>query len=906
MGNPLAATVLDDNTLTVVQPTITGIIPDTGIPGDFITSNNGLFSLKGTDQAFGTVEIFLDSGSGFVSQGTAGAGSGAGNWSFALVLADGIYTVQVKDVGTGGLSATQSLTIDTAAPAAPVVALTQDTGSSPTDKITYVGTLSVITEPAATVEYSINGGGTWSPELYAGRGANSVQVRQRDQAGNASPGTTFSFTLDTVDPTVVASRTGQPYADAHSGWNNTDVTVSFVASDVGGSGVTNPADEVFNTDGSFTSTAKTVTDVAGNTSAASNTFAIKIDKTAPTVTASRTGQPYADAHSGWNNTDVTVSFVAGDVGGSGGVSNPADEVFSTDGSFTSTAKTVTDVAGNTSAASNTFAIKIDKTAPTVVASRTGQAYADAHSGWNNTDVTVSFVASDAGSGVTNPTDSVFSTDGTFTSAAKMVTDMAGNTSAPSNTFVVKIDKTVPTVTASRTGQPYADAHSGWNNTDVTVSFVASDAGSGVSNPADEVFSTDGSFTSTAKTVTDVAGNTSAASNTFAIKIDKTVPTVTASRTGQPYADAHSGWNNTDVTVSFVASDAGSGVSNPADEVFSTDGSFTSTAKTVTDVAGNTSAASNTFAIKIDKTVPTVTASRTGQPYADAHSGWNNTDVTVSFVASDAGSGVSNPADEVFSTDGSFTSTATTVTDVAGNTSAASNTFAIKIDKTAPTVTASRTGQPYADAHSGWNNTDVTVSFVASDAGSGVSNPADEVFSTDGSFTSTATTVTDVAGNTSAASNTFEIKIDKTVPTVTASRTGQPYADAHSGWNNTDVTVSFVASDAGSGVSNPADEVFSTDGSFTSTATTVTDVAGNTSAASNTFEIKIDKTAPTLAFGAPSGTLGTNGWYISDVLDPLHHGGQPFRRGEQRPGQPGRAEHGRAGCAWHRDGDRRSR
>ncbi len=51
---------------------------------------------------------------------------------------------------------------------------------------------------------------------------------------------------------------------------------------------------------------------------------------------------------------------------------------------------------------------------------------------------------------------------------------------------------------------------------------------------------------------------------------------------------------------------------------------------------------------------------------------------------------------------------------------------------------------------------------------------------------------------------------------------------------------------------------------------MTDEAGN-SAVFNTGDFKIDKTAPTLTFGAPSGTLGTNGWYISNVSIPYTTG-----------------------------------
>src|SRR5207245_3157288 len=100
----------------------------------------------------------------------------------------------------------RSFTHDTTAPAAPTVVLTSDTGSSSSDKITSNGALSVTgVESGASVQYSTNGGATWTSSFTAVEGANTVQVRQVDVAGNptATP-TSFSFTLDTTiaTPTV--------------------------------------------------------------------------------------------------------------------------------------------------------------------------------------------------------------------------------------------------------------------------------------------------------------------------------------------------------------------------------------------------------------------------------------------------------------------------------------------------------------------------------------------------------------------------------------------------------------------------------------------------------------------------------------------------------------------------------
>src|SRR5207249_6618437 len=94
-----------------------------------------------------------------------------------------------------------SFTLDTTAPAAPTVALSSDTGSSNSDHITRNGALNVSgVESGASVQYSINGGSTWSSSFSAVEGANSVQVRQIDVAGNTGNAASFSFTLDTIPP----------------------------------------------------------------------------------------------------------------------------------------------------------------------------------------------------------------------------------------------------------------------------------------------------------------------------------------------------------------------------------------------------------------------------------------------------------------------------------------------------------------------------------------------------------------------------------------------------------------------------------------------------------------------------------------------------------------------------------
>src|SRR5260370_7005428 len=78
-----------------------------------------------------------------------------------------------------------------------------------------VGTLAVSgVESGAAVQYSIDNGVHWSSSFTAAEGANTVQVRQTDVAGNISCATSFSFTLDT---TIATSTLGLAHDTGSSG-----------------------------------------------------------------------------------------------------------------------------------------------------------------------------------------------------------------------------------------------------------------------------------------------------------------------------------------------------------------------------------------------------------------------------------------------------------------------------------------------------------------------------------------------------------------------------------------------------------------------------------------------------------------------------------------------------------------
>ncbi len=695
------------------------------------------------------------------------------------------------------------------------------------------------------------------PTIVNGEGANqTVQGTCFDQAGNGVVDVYGNINIDKTAPEINADRT--PAANA-AGWNNTNVTANYTASDaLSGLAANSPASGslLFSAEGAGQSFTFSVTDLAGN-SATATVQNINIDKTAPNVNASATvnGSPYVSG--AWTNLDVLVNFNCTD-GLSGVDQSTSPATFSNEGAGQSANGSCSDLAGNS--ASTAFSgINIDKTAPLIDVDRTPAANA---AGWNNTNVSANYSASDALSGLSGNSPATgsfeFTAEGAGQSHTFTVWDAAGN-SASASVQNVNIDKTAPQIDINRT--PPANG-AGWNNTNVTAEYNASDALSGLSvnSPANGsyTFTAEGAGQSYTFTVTDAAGN-SASASVHNVNIDKTAPTVNSQATvnGLPYMAGV--WTKQNVLVSFNCTDGLSGVGVSTSPVtVSGEGANQSSTGACSDLAGNSS--ETTFSgINIDKTAPLIDANRT--PAANA-AGWNNGDVTADYSASDALSGLSNnsPAtgSHIFTAEGAGQAYTFTVADAAGN-SASVTIENVNIDKTAPTLGTQATvnGQPYAAGV--WTNRNVVVSFDCSDALSGVGNSTAPVtVSAEGANQSANGTCTDQAGNSS--ETTFSgIFIDKTAPDINADRT--PAANA-AGWNNGDVTASYNASDAlsGLGVNSPASgsHLFGTEGAGQSHTFTVTDAAGN-SASVTVQNVNIDKSAPSVNCGAADGL-----WHAADV------------------------------------------
>ncbi len=696
---------------------------------------------------------------------------------------------------------------------------------------------------------------TFTTTAPAGDGAQAFTVAaspnfNSNNCTGQTNSTQASYTLDNTGPVVTAALT--PAANA-AGWNNSDVTVKWTATDTG-SGVT--AAQPFQTDGPITAngivtkTAPAQSDRLGNTGA-SGSVTVRVDKAAPTISSTQTDN---------GDGTVTVTFTCNDSNSGGGQASGIASCVADGTSPASSSKTVaagttvtgtaTDLAGNTSTAS-VVTKRADSTAPTITHNVSPAPNA---AGWNKADATVTFSCADetGGSGLKSclvdggtTASKTISTETNGTLVSGTATDNAGNVSKDSVT--VKLDKTVPTISASA---DRAANTAGWYTNNVTVSFICNDPGtqaSGVKScPAAQTLSTDGAAQSASGTATDNADNTSASASVTGINIDKTAPVLTGA--------FPTGWQNGDVTVTWSCKDATSGASDPAPTTVTGEGSNLSATTTCTDKAGN-STQTTVSGIKIDRTAPTTGISGTSN-------NWTNGNITVTLAPTDGGSGVAsttytidggaqqNGTSFTLSTEGDHTVTFFS-TDNAGNKEAV-QTAHVKIDKTAPTIGHTFVPSGYTDG--AWTNQDVTVTFNCADqSGSGVAScTGSKTVTTEGTAQQVTGTATDNAGNT--ATDTASVSIDKTKPTIVASvdRAANP-----AGWYNSNVTVSYHCDDDRSGVAScPASKTL-TEGANQSTNGTATDNAGN-SANDGVSAINIDETNPTL-----TGSF-SSGWHTGDV------------------------------------------
>ncbi|WP_269768813.1 beta strand repeat-containing protein, partial [Burkholderia ubonensis] len=569
---------------------------------DHIT-NVGTLNLSGVETG-ATVEYSTDGGH---------------TWSTSFSATEGLNDVQVRQTDVAGNTSDPtsfSFTLDTSA-AAPGVALTTDSGSSASDHVTNVGTLNLSgVETGATVEYSIDGGHTWSANFSAVEGVNDVQVRQTDIAGNTSSATSFSFTLDTSAAAPGVALTTDSGSSASDHITNVG-TLNL-------SGVEAGATVEYSTDGGHTwSTSFNATeglndvqvrqtDVAGNTSdPTSFSFTLDTSAAAPGVALTTDSGSSAVDHI----TNVGTLNLSG-------VETGATVEYSTDGGHTwSTSFSATeglndiqvrqiDVAGNTSSATSfSFTLDTSAAAPGVeLAVDSGSSAVD-----HVTNVgTLNLTGVENGATVQYSVDNGAHWSTSFSAVEGLndvqvrQTDVAGNTSDPTSfSFTLDTSAAAPGVALTTDSGSSAVDH---------ITNVGTLNLAGVETGATVEYSTDGGHTwSTSFSATeglndiqvrqtDVAGNTSSATSfSFTLDTSAAAPGVALAVDSGSSAVDHI----TNVgTLNLTGVEAGATVE------YSTDGGHTwntsfSAVEGVndiqvrqTDIAGNTSSATS-FSFTLD-------------------------------------------------------------------------------------------------------------------------------------------------------------------------------------------------------------------------------------------------------------------------------------------------------------------
>ncbi|MBL8470942.1 MAG: DUF4347 domain-containing protein, partial [Rhodocyclaceae bacterium] len=486
-GNTAAALsgqAVNNDTPVAGTPTqtanIVSMTKDTGTyADDFLTADGSANrTVSGTISApLGAnevVEVSFDGGSTWTQAVTV-----ATDWSVSDTGSHGAgWTIVARVTNTAsslsGTAASQAATLDTSAPAAPSVALTTDSGSSGSDRITNTqGLTPGGVESGALIEYSTDGTNWSSSAPPAAEGSNTVYVRQTDVAGNTSAASAaYTYTLDTTVAApsfALANDTGSNGTDGVTNDGTVNVTLasdvaSWQYSTDGGANWTSGSGTSFTlAEGTYAAGSVLVrqTDIAGNTSSnTGNAGAITVDNTTPAApgVALTTDTGASNSDRVTNTAGLTPS----------GVEAGATLEYSTDGTNWSTSaptaaegsNTVyvrqTDVAGNTSAASSVYTYTLDTTvaAPSfALVNDTGGNGADGVTNDGTVNVTLaSDVASweystDGGANWNTGSGSSFTlAAGTYAAGSVLVrqTDIAGNLSSNTgNAAAITVDATAP-------------------------------------------------------------------------------------------------------------------------------------------------------------------------------------------------------------------------------------------------------------------------------------------------------------------------------------------------------------------------------------------------------------------------------------------------------------------------------
>jgi alpha-tubulin suppressor-like RCC1 family protein len=741
--------------------------------------------------------------------------------------------------------------------------------------------------------------------------------------GNSSQSVTIK--RDATPPTISAAATSSPNA---AGWYNSDVNVAFSCADALAGTATCAANQVLSSEGAaVSSTAQFATDRAGNTSAASNIVTVKIDKTAPvvSVTGVTNGANYpagAAPTAGCTTSDALS-----------GVATQATPLVSGNatgaGLFIAMCRGATDAAGNSGSARAVYSVAL---AP---GAATGWGYNSAGqlnipdnlgtvigvAGGGNHSVALKADGTVAAWGLNNVGQS---------SVPSGLSDVVAIAAGTFHSLALKRDGTVVAWGGNGSGQSNVPAGlsdvvaiaAGWQNS-LALKSDGSVVGWGMNNygqstaPAglSDVIAVDGGYEhslalkadgtvvawgrsdfdqiSVPAGLNNVVAIAAGDYHSLALKRDGTVVAWGANYRGQ--RTVPTGLSN--VVAIAAGGDQSLALKDNGTVVAWGDNAYGqgSVPGGLDHVVAITGGAFHNLVIREVVTVTINQAVGQNDPtdsnpvrfevvFSEPVTNFAPGDVTLSGTADRAGATVTisgGPAAYTVMVDGLAGNgtviaslAANVVTTASGKANLAStstdNSVTVNFDSTPPVITPSVAGTLGSN---GWYTSDVTVNWSVVDNESMISAQngcASSSVTSDTSgvtFTCTATS----AGGT--ASQSVTIKRDATAPTITAVASSTPNA---AGWYNGDVTVAFSCADALSGIAGgacPASQILSAEGTaVSSTAETVSDRAGNTSAPSTIVTVKIDKTAPVVSVtgvtnGAsyPLGSVPTAGCSTTDTL-----------------------------------------
>ncbi|WP_330996471.1 beta strand repeat-containing protein, partial [Burkholderia stagnalis] len=818
------------------------------------------------------------------------------HWNTSFSAVEGLNNVQVRQIDVAGnaSSATSfSFTLDTSA-AAPGVALATDSGSSASDHVTNVGTLNLTgVETGATVEYSTDGGHTWSTSFSAVEGVNDVQVRQTDIAGNTSVPTSFGFTLDTSAATpgvALATDSGSSASDHVTNVGTLNLT-----------GVETGATVEYSTDGGHTwNTSFSAveglndvqvrqTDIAANTSSATSfSFTLDTSAAAPGVALAVDSGSSASDHV----TNVgTLNLTGVETGATVEYSTDGGHTWNTSFSATEGVNDVqvrqTDIAGNTSNPTS-FGFTLDTFAAAPGVALTTDSGSSASDHVTNVG-TLNLTGVETGATVEYSTDGGHTWSTSF-SAVEGVndvqvrqTDIAGNTSDPTSfSFTLDTSAAAPGVALTTDSGSSASDH---------VTNVGTLNLTGIETGATVQYSVDnGSHWSTSFSAVeglnnvqvrqiDVAGNTSSATSfSFTLDTSAAAPGVALTTDSGSSASDH---------VTNVGTLNLTGIETGATVQYSVDnGSHWSTSFSAVeglnnvqvrqiDVAGNTSSATSfSFTLDTSAAAPGVALTTDSGSSASDH---------ITNVGTLNLTGIEASATVQYSVDGgahwstSFGAVEGTnnvqvrQVDVAGNASAATS-FSFTLDTSAAAPGVALTTDSGSSASDHITNVG-TLNLTGIETGATVQYSVDNgshwntSFSAVEGLNNVQVRQVDVAGNTSAATSfSFTLDTSAAAPGVALTTDSGSSASDH---------ITNVGTLNLSGVEAGATVQYSLDGgahwstSFSAVAglnnvqVRQIDVAGNTSSATSfSFTLDTSAAAPGVALTTDSGSSASD--HITNV------------------------------------------